>query len=108
MCGIAGILRFDGRAPERRMLDAMSAAIAHRGPNGSGVYVNGRVGLAHRRLAIIDLEGGAQPMQLGDRALHITYNGEVYNHVELRKELEAKGYAFRTRCDTEVILAAYD
>ena len=86
----------------------MSALLAHRGPDAGGAMVEGSVGLAHRRLAIIDLsDDGCQPMTSGDGALSIVYNGEVFNYVELREELRALGHAFRTETDTEVVLAAY-
>lgn len=107
MCGIAGILQLRGHGPPGlgRHLQVMNDLQAHRGPDGEGVWVHPRgfVGLAHRRLSVIDLETGAQPMGT-PRGDAITYNGEIYNYVELRDELE--GYAFHTRSDTEVVLAA--
>jgi asparagine synthase (glutamine-hydrolysing) len=113
MCGIVGIVEPDGRAVDRGVLVDMCRTIAHRGPDGSGVYLDGGVGLAMQRLAIIDLAGGTQPMSnagcpraAGD--VWIVYNGEVYNHAELRRELEALGHRFQTRCDTEAILHAYE
>ncbi len=109
MCGIAGILNFDGRPVLEGELRAMTHAIAHRGPDGEGIYANGPLGLGHRRLAILDLsDTGRQPMSFADGRYWIVYNGEVYNFVELRRELEARGYAFRSTGDTEVVLAAYD
>lgn len=108
MCGIAGILSRGGMPVDEVRLRAMTAAVAHRGPDGDGFYVDGPVGFGHRRLAIIDLtDDGRQPMSYLDGRLVITYNGEVYNYVELREELESAGYAFRSHSDTEVILAAY-
>jgi asparagine synthase (glutamine-hydrolysing) len=106
MCGIAGIVRFDQAPVDRAALLRMSAALAHRGPDGDGDVVEGRVGLAHRRLAIIDLVTGQQPMA-SERAL-IVFNGEIYNYVELRDELVARGRTFRTTSDTEVILQMYE
>jgi asparagine synthase (glutamine-hydrolysing) len=103
MCGIAGIA---GRRDEDLAL-RMSACLAHRGPDADGLYGAEGVTLAHRRLSIIDLASGQQPMQTEDGALCIVYNGEIYNFRELRRELEAEGYRFRTDCDTEVILHAY-
>ena len=85
----------------------MTEALAHRGPDDAGLYADESVTLGHRRLSIIDLAGGHQPMAYADGALQIVYNGEVYNFLELRAELEARGHEFRTHCDTEVILAAY-
>ena len=85
----------------------MTDAIAHRGPDGSGVWTAPGVGLGHRRLSIIDLEGGAQPMHSDDEALTLTFNGEIYNFMELRKELEAAGHAFQTHSDSEVILQGW-
>jgi asparagine synthase (glutamine-hydrolysing) len=109
MCGIAGRLNFVSGAPvDPATIRRMASLIAHRGPDGEAVYTDGPVGLGHRRLAIIDLHPSAsQPMASADRSLWITYNGEIYNFPELRRDLEARGHAFRTQSDTEVILAAY-
>lgn len=105
MCGIAGIVSNNEVAP---ILQRMTAQVAHRGPDGEGHFVEGNLGLGHRRLAIVDLSrAGAQPMHYLDRYV-ITYNGEVYNHLELRKELEREGYSFTSSTDTEVIAAAFD
>lgn len=109
MCGIAGILeREGGQPPEPRRLAAMAACLRHRGPDGFGLRREGPVGLAHARLSIIDLSTGDQPMANEDGTVWITYNGEVYNYLELRPELEAAGHVFRTRSDTEVIVHAYE
>jgi asparagine synthase (glutamine-hydrolysing) len=108
MCGIAGILRQDGGAVDAGLLGRMTDVLAHRGPDGRGLHVTGPVGLGHRRLSIIDLSTGAQPMATADGALWITYNGEVYNYRELRGELEALGHRFQTTSDTEVILLGYE
>ncbi len=110
MCGIAGVLHADGRPVDRAMLQRMGDAIAHRGPDGEGFYVDGArpsVGLVSRRLAVIDIAGGAQPMTVEDGAFTIVYNGEIFNAPELRRELESAGQRFRTRCDTEVVLRGY-
>jgi asparagine synthase (glutamine-hydrolysing) len=108
MCGICGIVGFDGKAASRTDLERMNAALAHRGPDGEGVFLRGPVGLGHRRLSILDLtETGHQPMAYADERFWISYNGEVYNFVEVRAELEAKGVRFRGESDTEVVLAAY-
>ena len=97
-----------GGAADEALLERMSALIAHRGPDASGTVVEGAVGLAHRRLAIIDLsDEGCQPMTSGDGALTLVFNGEIFNYLELREELRAAGHAFRTGTDTEVVLAAY-
>lgn len=106
MCGIAGIIDFAGRPVLQEELQRMTDAIAHRGPDGEGFFVDGAVGFGHRRLSIIDLSNAAaQPMtRFG---LTITYNGEIYNYIELRQALEKQGIAFTTQSDTEVILAAY-
>ncbi|MBK6864179.1 MAG: asparagine synthase (glutamine-hydrolyzing) [Ideonella sp.] len=106
MCGLAGIIRFDQAPVDRAALERMSATLAHRGPDGAGEVVDGPVGLAHRRLAIIDLVTGQQPM-VTERAW-IVFNGEIYNYVELRDELVARGRSFRTTSDTEVILQLYE
>lgn len=108
MCGIAGIVNLAGGMPDPSRVARMNAVQAHRGPDGEGLYTGGPVVFGHRRLAILDLsEGGAQPMSLPERGLTITYNGEVYNYVELRAELEQLGQRFRTDSDTEVVLRAY-
>lgn len=107
MCGIAGMLRFDGRDADPRLVERMVAAIRHRGPDGAGVHADGPAGLGHARLSIIDLEGGAQPMSTQDGSLWITFNGEIFNYIELREELIRKGHRFATRSDTEVILHLY-
>src|ERR1700704_3335998 len=106
MCGIAGYFNLDGGS--EKLLRVMNAAQAHRGPDGDGYYVDGPVGFAHLRLAIIDREHGVQPLYTQDKSLAIVYNGEVYNYLELRAELEAQGYEFTTNSDTEVVLQAYD
>jgi asparagine synthase (glutamine-hydrolysing) len=110
MCGIAGKLQFDpGRTVDPALLARMHSVLAHRGPDDSGVYHAGPVGLAHRRLAIIDLSpGGHQPMATADGSVWIIYNGEIYNFLELRAKLEADGVRFRSRSDTEVMLALYE
>src|SRR5262245_3141017 len=109
MCGIAGIVKLDPRErPDERRLARMRDVLTHRGPDGEGLMVDGPVGLAHRRLAIVDVQAGRQPMCNEDGNVWITFNGEIYNHAELREELEAKGHRYRTRCDTESILHAYE
>jgi asparagine synthase (glutamine-hydrolysing) len=108
MCGIAGIVLADRRgAIDAGTLWRMTDALAHRGPDDRGVEVRGNVGLGNRRLAIIDIEGGSQPMSGADGALSITYNGELYNYLELRSELLQRGYRLRTHSDTEVVLGLY-
>lgn len=109
MCGIAGIvnLRDDLPAPERVLVARMVAAMRHRGPDEFGLYLDGRAGLGHARLSIVDLAGGQQPMATADGTLVVVFNGEIFNHVELREELTALGHSFRTRSDTEVILHAW-
>jgi asparagine synthase (glutamine-hydrolysing) len=107
MCGIAGILRTDGAPADAQAIHAMTRLIAHRGPDGEGHVVEGAVALGHRRLAIIDLTDDArQPMESADGRFSLTYNGELYNFKELREELCRAGYRFRSRSDTEVVLAA--
>src|SRR3989344_2657798 len=103
MCGIAGYV---GRG-DREILEKMTDALAHRGPDDAGYFVLGNVGLGHRRLSIIDLSpGGHQPMQSADGTVTIVFNGEIYNYKELKDKLQ-KNYPFRGNSDTEVILAAY-
>ncbi len=109
MCGIAGQFCFDGRIPDEPLLTIMGDRLAHRGPDGSGSHIRGSAGLVHRRLAIIDLsDEGLQPMTSEDGTLWIVFNGEIYNYVELREELVARGHRFHSRSDTEVILHAYE
>jgi asparagine synthase (glutamine-hydrolysing) len=113
MCGIACILSADGRQTvTAEAVQRMNDSLAHRGPDGEGIKLLANrattLGLGHRRLSIIDLGGGAQPMCNEDGTVWITYNGEVYNHLALREQLTALGHRFRTRCDTEAILHAYE
>lgn len=106
MCGIAGYLNLDGAAADGRIVAAMRDALAHRGPDGAGLHLDGALGFGHRRLSIIDLrEVASQPMHSPDDRWTIIYNGELYNFRELRTELEREGWPFRTRSDTEVLLA---
>ena len=109
MCGIAGLFHTDVPKPvDPARIEAMTDVIVHRGPDGSGIWTAPGVGLGHRRLAIIDPgPSGAQPMLTPDRQIAISYNGEIYNFREVRKELAAKGHRFRTESDTEVILAGW-
>lgn len=105
MCGIAGLFHTDGSSVSPVILKKMTDAVAHRGPDGEGLFIDGGLGLGHRRLAIIDLSAaGHQPMASEDGRYVIAYNGEVYNFNELRIELEAKGYRFHTKTDSEVVL----
>lgn len=108
MCGIAGILRRDGSPVETALLEAMTASLSHRGPDGQGVWKEAQVGLAHRRLSIIDPDLGQQPMFNEDGSVAITFNGEIYNFRELRASLETFGHRFRTNSDTEVIIHAWE
>jgi asparagine synthase (glutamine-hydrolysing) len=109
VCGIAGIVRPNGRVVDADVTRRMTDAIAHRGPDGSGVRTRGSVGLGNRRLAIIDLSpAAAMPLENEDGTVAITYNGEVYNFAELRSELERSGHRFRSRSDSEVALHAYE
>jgi asparagine synthase (glutamine-hydrolysing) len=108
MCGIAGIVSLDPSArPDLERLKRMNAALRHRGPDGEGTWTEGPVALGHRRLAIVDVAGGAQPMGSADGSAWIVYNGEIYNHPELRRDLETSGCRYATRCDTETILHLY-
>ena len=105
MCGIAGVLARRGPVPQLAMLERMASALRHRGPDGAGIYRDRCCGLAHTRLAIVDLAGGAQPMRADDGTV-LAFNGELFDFVELREELRAAGVVFRTRSDTEVVLHA--
>jgi asparagine synthase (glutamine-hydrolysing) len=107
MCGIAG--RVNLTAPvDRAELFEMTERIAHRGPDDNGYHLRARVGLGHRRLSIVDLAGGRQPLANEDESVWIVFNGEIYNHLDLRRELTARGHRFRTRSDTEAIVHAYE
>lgn len=107
MCGIAGYIGLDGAPASPIVLRRMADAIRHRGPDGEGFFTDGSLGLAHRRLAIIDLSpAGHQPMVTADGRFVLTYNGEIYNYQELRLELEAVGCQFHSRTDSEVVLQA--
>nr|XP_061807095.1 asparagine synthetase [glutamine-hydrolyzing] 1-like [Nerophis lumbriciformis] len=108
MCGIVGVFHFDARRPvDVDLLVRQTDAIAHRGPDDGGVYAEAGVGLGHRRLSIIDVDGGQQPMWDLEGRIGVVFNGEIYNYRELKKQLESKGHQFVTNSDTEVILGAY-
>ena len=109
MCGIAGVVYSEsGRSVDPGVLKRMADSIAHRGPDADGFHIDRNVGLAHRRLSIIDLEGGDQPIGNEDGSIQVVFNGEIYNFRELRSELESKGHQFRTHSDTEVIVHLYE
>ncbi len=109
MCGIAGVLYADShRCADRNVLQQMGDAIAHRGPDGEGFFRSNNVGLIHRRLAIIDLAGGDQPIANEDESVQVVFNGEIYNYPELRQQLESRGHVFRTNSDTEVLVHLYE
>src|SRR3989454_1367827 len=109
MCGIVGIVQLDPRERvEEVRLRRMRDILRHRGPDGAGLWVEGPVGLGHRRLAIVDVAGGHQPMANEDQTVWIVFNGEIYNHAELRPELQARGHRYRTRSDTETIIHLYE
>ncbi len=108
MCGICGRFNFDGRPVTSEEITAMRDVMVHRGPDGQGLFLDGAVGLGHRRLSIIDLEGGHQPLANEDGSVTIVFNGEIYNFGDLRPELEAGGHVLATRSDTEVIVHLYE
>ena len=108
MCGICGVRNFKDDVINERVLQAMNQSIAHRGPDGAGAHLAPGIGLAMRRLSIVDLVTGDQPIYNEDRSAVIIYNGEIYNHLDLRARLEALGHVYRTHADTESILHAYD
>ncbi|HMD98898.1 MAG TPA: asparagine synthase (glutamine-hydrolyzing) [Terriglobia bacterium] len=109
MCGICGVITLDrDRGVERSGLEAMNRQIAHRGPDDDGFYVSGNVGLAMRRLSIIDVQAGHQPLSNEDGTVWVVYNGEIYNHQDLRPLLEERGHRYRTRTDTETIVHLYE
>ncbi len=108
MCGIVGFVNSNSRAASRAHLEEMNACIVHRGPDEDGFYLKENVALAMRRLAIIDLKGGQQPIFNEDKTAAIVFNGEIYNFQEIKKDLEQRGHRFYTNCDTEVIIHLYD
>src|SRR6266576_6386005 len=109
MCGIAGKFNFDrSRSIDPTLLRTMTSAIAHRGPDADGFHFAEGIGLGHRRLSIIDLATGDQPLANEDRTIWVIFNGEIYNFADIRVELERAGHSFRTHSDTEVIVHAYE
>lgn len=108
MCGLAGIVRTDGSCPPRSVLEDMAAAIVHRGPDEGGFHLGEGVGLAFRRLSILDLETGSQPLTNEDGTVVVVFNGEIYNYRELRDELRGRGHVFKTASDTEVLVHLYE
>src|SRR5207249_2311835 len=108
MCGIAGMIGFDGLPADKQAVDRMTASLFHRGPDEGDIYTSGSIGLGIRRLAILDLSAAAhQPMISEDGELVLVFNGEIFNYVELRQELQSLGHTFRSTGDTEVLLHAY-
>jgi asparagine synthase (glutamine-hydrolysing) len=107
MCGICGIATFNGEPVLRDHLEKMNLTLAHRGPDGAGIFLDDDIGLGHRRLSIIDLQGGHQPMGTSDGSYQVVFNGEIYNFLELKADLSGRGHDFRTRSDTESILHGY-
>jgi asparagine synthase (glutamine-hydrolysing) len=108
MCGICGLATADGVTPDREVVERMSRTLRHRGPDSDGLHLRGPVALAARRLSIIDLEGGSQPIANEDGSVVVVQNGEIYNFRELRRELEGQGHRFATGCDTEVLVHLYE
>lgn len=109
MCGITGIVDLVGARPiDEKVLRRMNGALSHRGPDGDGYHLAPGVGFGHRRLSIIDLEGGKQPLYNEDHTVVVTFNGEIFNFMEIEADLVARGHVFRTRCDTEVIVHAWE
>ncbi|MBF0340146.1 MAG: asparagine synthase (glutamine-hydrolyzing) [Magnetococcales bacterium] len=108
MCGIAGIFHYDDQSVQMDTLEAMTSRMVERGPDDDGFFVDGAVGLGFRRLSIIDVHGGHQPLQNEDGSLQLIFNGEIYNHIELRARLIARNHQFRTKSDAEVLLHLYE
>ena len=108
MCGICGIYNMNAAPVDYDLLKKMTATMIHRGPDGEGYYVDGFMGLGHRRLSIIDVEGGAQPIGNEDDSIQVVFNGEIYNYIELGKDLIKAGHVFKTKSDTEVIVHGYE
>ena len=108
MCGLAGVYEVAGRAVSREVLCAMAGELVHRGPDGTGLYLDRRFGMVSTRLSVIDVAGGDQPVPNEDGRFWVMQNGEIFNHPELRAELEGRGHRFTTHCDTEVLVHAYE
>src|SRR2546426_3341531 len=108
MCGIAGVVSLNGRPVFAAEITRMCDAMTHRGPDDEGVYLSDGVGLGMRRLSIIDLKTGRQPISNEDGSIHVVFNGEIYNFEELRRDLEGRGHSFRTSTDTEAIVHLYE
>src|SRR5687768_9261090 len=108
MCGIAGKLTYNAPSIAPELLAAMTDVVAHRGPDADGFYFGDGIGLGHRRLSIIDLATGDQPLANEDESVWVVFNGEIYNFADVRAELEAAGHVFRTRSDTEIIVHGYE
>src|SRR3954453_12020298 len=108
MCGISGFVKLKPVSGSAADVRHMMEGIRHRGPDGHGIYEDGTAFLGHRRLSIIDVAGGHQPMANETGSVHITYNGEIFNHAAIRPKLEQAGHHYTTRCDTETIVHAYE
>src|SRR5262249_44423279 len=108
MCGIAGLIDLRGRPADRSVLERLCACLVHRGPDEEGFHFQGPVGLGQRRLSIIDLSGGHQPLANEDETVWVSFNGEIYNFQELRTDLQQRGHHFATESDTEVIVHSYE
>ena len=106
MCGIAGFV--NNQKDKKEIIKKMNDRIIHRGPDAEGFYIDDDVALGHRRLSIIDLSLGYQPIYNEDKSVVVIFNGEIYNYLELKKELENKGHKFKTNCDTEVLVHGYE
>ena len=108
MCGICGLIHFDGKPVDRQLLASMNDTLTHRGPDGDGYFIDEHVGLAMRRLKIIDIAGSDQPLSNEDGSIQLIFNGEIYNYLELRRGLEARGHRFKTEGDGETIVHLYE
>ncbi|GAF88366.1 unnamed protein product, partial [marine sediment metagenome] len=108
MCGIGGIYNFNHRPVQRSQLEKMNNKMIHRGPDDEGYFCDGNIGIGIRRLAIIDIEGGHQPVSNEDASVKLVMNGEIYNYVEIRKELISRGHVFSTNSDAEVLVHLYE
>ena len=109
MCGICGVLNLSpSKRTDRSVIQQMLAMIRHRGPDGFGIYSDQNIGLGNARLSIIDLDTGDQPISNEDGTLWIVFNGEIFNYIELRQDLERRGHRFKTRSDTETLLHTYE
>ena len=108
MCGFIGFVDSINKKEKKEIIKKMADLIKHRGPDGEGYFVDNNIALGHRRLSIVDLKNGSQPMYNEDKTIAIIFNGEIYNHLKLKEELEKSDHQFQSNCDTEVLIHGYE